>query len=183
MVFLAHSLVLILAQASATAAGDPKVSVDLDKAVLQVVADNICRNTKRGYSVLSSNAAAVSVSYGDGGMNPALVRAVIARNKNSPPLPTGIGCERLRMADAALIERTFSSSTKIPVGWEAFYAAFPDSTGVTRLSLPSYSSSLDEALVYVSGECASLCGSGFYWHLRKIDDKWKVVAIVNLWIA
>jgi hypothetical protein len=183
MVFLAQSLVLALVQISAGASVDRTIPAGLDRAVLHVVADTICRNTKRGYSVLSSNAAAVSARYGDRGLDPALALALVERNRSSPPLPTGIDCKRLHVADASLIERALNSPPKIPQAWDGFFAAFPGATGITYLSLPSYSSSFNEALVYVSGVCGSLCGSGFYWHLRMIDNQWKVVATIGLWIA
>jgi hypothetical protein len=68
-----------------------------------------------------------------------------------------------------------------PERWIAFYDKFPDAEGGMYLSLPGYSKRRDAAIVQVAGACGWLCGSGFFWILRKESDHWQVEKSVQGW--
>jgi hypothetical protein len=57
-------------------------------------------------------------------------------------------------------------------GWEGFYARFPDSGGIIRLSAVGFNSNKSKALVYIGHACGGLCGGGGYSFLEKKDGKW-----------
>ena len=188
MLALLVSLSLNAAPALQARAVIPTPDVSLDRAVLQFVVDRICSNTKRGYHVLSSTAAAVPDDAIEG-LDPNLVRNLIARNSSRPALPSGIGCKQLKLEDDAKITRAVSAVASPPSPksahpyWGTFDETFPGATGITHLSLPAYSGSFNEALVYVDGICGGLCGSGFIWRLRLVNGQWTLLEVKDLWNA
>src|SRR5215469_721922 len=68
-------------------------------------------------------------------------------------------------------------------GWQEFYKRYPKSAGYWQFSRPGYNSTRDEALLYVSHSCGSLCGTGHLYLLSKQSGKWTVKNRVMLWIS
>lgn len=59
--------------------------------------------------------------------------------------------------------------------WSAFYAKYPGSPGLVRLSRVGFDSSREQALVYVHRSCGGRCGSGRYVLLSRSGEQWEVV--------
>lgn len=68
-------------------------------------------------------------------------------------------------------------------GWQEFYKKYPKSAGFWQFSRPGYSSTRDEALLYVGHSCGGLCGTGHLYLLSKQSGKWTVKNRVMLWIS
>lgn len=68
-------------------------------------------------------------------------------------------------------------------GWKGFYEKYPKSSGFWRFSLVGYNQSKEEAVVYVSHSCGSLCGTGHLYLLRRINGHWSVENRLMLWIS
>jgi len=67
--------------------------------------------------------------------------------------------------------------------WDRFYKRFPESGGYVVLSNVGYNSSRNEALVYFVHWCGTVCGTGTYIWLKKIDAAWSVQKIARMWIS
>jgi hypothetical protein len=68
-------------------------------------------------------------------------------------------------------------------GWDAFQKKYPDAVGFTIVSAIGFSTSHDQALVYLGNSCGILCGSGYFVLLQKKDGKWEVQSIANIWVS
>jgi hypothetical protein len=67
--------------------------------------------------------------------------------------------------------------------WEDFYKKYPKAGGVWAFSRPGYNSARNEAVLYVSHACGSLCGTGHIYFLAKKKDQWTVQNRLLLWIS
>lgn len=167
----------------------PAVSqVTDDLAVLQAVLENHCRRGDGKYFVLVSDPG----ELGPRDQPPASVPAEVAtdllrRNTKTTKLPEGLGCTGVRIATNAEIVAAFANRPPDPnrhhLGWEGFYAKYPDAHGLLRLSLPGYASGRGVAVVSTSASAGRLAGSGRTLVLRKLAGKWTIVERLPGWIA
>jgi hypothetical protein len=67
--------------------------------------------------------------------------------------------------------------------WEDFYKKYPQAGGVWAFSRPGYNSARNQAVLYVSHACGSLCGTGHLYFLAKRNDRWAVQNRLMLWIS
>lgn len=67
--------------------------------------------------------------------------------------------------------------------WSKFYEKYPDSGGYILLSNVGYNKMKDEALVYFVHWCGTLCGTGHYVLVEKVDEKWEVWKKEMIWIS
>lgn len=67
--------------------------------------------------------------------------------------------------------------------WNAFYKEFPGSTGFIGFSKVGFNPTFDQAMVYLSHSCGTLCGTGYYYLLAKESGSWKVVKSYMRWIS
>jgi hypothetical protein len=67
--------------------------------------------------------------------------------------------------------------------WEDFYKKYPEAGGVWTFSRPGYNSSRNEAVLYVSHACGSLCGTGHLYFLTEQNNQWTVQNRLMLWIS
>lgn len=65
----------------------------------------------------------------------------------------------------------------------AFQARFPGASSVMWLSMPGYSRDGLHAVVYLSGGCGGLCGSGFSVTVQKTKGGWTMVGSEMAWIS
>ena len=63
-------------------------------------------------------------------------------------------------------------------GWAAL-----GTSNIVRFSRIGFSCQRNQALVYESQSCGSLCGSGGLLILKKDEDRWRVVLGILLWIS
>jgi hypothetical protein len=64
--------------------------------------------------------------------------------------------------------------------WEAFYAAYPGSPGLIRLSRVGFDRSSGHAMVFVSHWCGGRCGSGAYTLLSRNGEGW---VVIDRWVV
>jgi hypothetical protein len=106
-----------------------------------------------------------------------VIRSFVRVNGTSRFLPdfSGLGLPviRVRDADLAPIREAAGNPTEY---WEAFYAAYPDSPGLIRLSRVGVDPSREQALVWVTHQCGGRCGTGSYLLLSKANGSWVVTA-------
>jgi hypothetical protein len=78
-----------------------------------------------------------------------------------------------------------TSQFRIPESpyWTAFYARFPDASGIIRFSRVGYSDDGREAAVAVSYSCGQLCGRGSIVVLEKRDGVWRVRSSRMNWVS
>jgi hypothetical protein len=67
--------------------------------------------------------------------------------------------------------------------WTKFYERYPGSAGYNSLSRVGFDKEKRRALVYFVNWCGSLCGTGSYLLLEKIDGNWTVQERVMIWIS
>jgi|SRR5579872_33371 len=73
--------------------------------------------------------------------------------------------------------QSFFTNTAGPIGWEAFYAAYPKSRGFLRLSAVGFDQAHEHAFVYMADACGGLCGEGAFHFLLRTADAWKEVRL------
>jgi len=181
----------------ATLVGDTANSADIadqDAAVLSAVAEKYCSDTDSPYVVLESIAARPP-DYLDDWLQAIHVQKEDAlslknRNPSGTGLPPDAEYKCLRVTESAIIDRAFKTKPKHfkkeperTPEWAAFYEAFPKAKGVMTLSLPAYLATGNEAIVYVSLECGSLCGTGYIYSLLHASGTWTVTKKTMLWIS
>lgn len=67
--------------------------------------------------------------------------------------------------------------------WYDFYARYPDTAGVLRLTRAVVSNDGRSALIYTEHRCGGLCGSGYLFRLIRTDGQWRVENAFMLWIS
>lgn len=67
--------------------------------------------------------------------------------------------------------------------WEAFYKKYPKSGGLYTFSRVGFSQDGQQALLFVTNWCRSLCGEGNYYLLKKENGEWKVINKHMIWIS
>ena len=106
----------------------------------------------------------------------------------SKTLPKELECPSVRVVDAAELDALLSKpyhgkrDFKHRGGWGSFYNAYPEASGILRLSLPSYPSPTS-AVVQLGATCGPLCGSGWEITLARVGGKWVVRERRPSWIA
>jgi hypothetical protein len=66
---------------------------------------------------------------------------------------------------------------------EAFERRFPGSYRLITLSNVGFNTNRREALAYVSYYCGIRCGGGSFIILKKIRNKWSVLAREQMWLS
>jgi len=166
-----------------------KASADDDAAVLSVIMQNRCasaaKHPEQESGVLSDQAVVFSPSLGGIGLDDTAFKSLLSRNESAHQLPRLELCSAYELTPHKKIEAAMDR--KGPgngeTGWEGFHKAFPKAGGIFYLSLPGYSADGTLAIVQVSTACDDLCGSAFYWTLRKIDGKWILEKSVRGWVS
>jgi hypothetical protein len=94
-------------------------------------------------------------------------------------------CPGLVLASEAAIQAALTGPRHGPTfkDWGNFASQFPGATAVRRVSLPGYSRDGQYAVVYSSGTCGRLCGSGFSVTLKRTKSGWTVVDAKMAWIS
>jgi hypothetical protein len=154
-----------------------------DRQVITTVIQKMCDKKDHGYVVLSSNTGAVNRNFVLDGLDATARESLIDRNQKPTNLPMLEACSGFKFVDGKVVDSYLESPEKggMPERWMAFYAQFPDAEGVMYLSLPGYSKHGDVAIVQVASACGWLCGSGFFWILRKESDRWQVEKTIQAW--
>lgn len=67
--------------------------------------------------------------------------------------------------------------------WTIFYERYPHSTGILAVSRVGFNSTKEQAFVYVRDACGSLCGGGSYYLLSKTSGRWRIAAVLQLWMS
>jgi hypothetical protein len=67
--------------------------------------------------------------------------------------------------------------------WFNFYNTFPNTDGLTQLSVVAYNSDNTKALVDVGLICGPLCGNGTLFYLEKLNGVWVIKKTVDTWIS
>jgi hypothetical protein len=67
--------------------------------------------------------------------------------------------------------------------WTKFYKKFPDSSGIIFFSKVGFNRRHDQAFVYAGRTCGSLCGSGEYVLLKKLNGNWVIQREHGLWAS
>jgi hypothetical protein len=62
-----------------------------------------------------------------------------------------------------------------PSGWDAFYAAYPNSRGFLRLSAVGFDKAHEHAIVQMGHSCGGLCGETGYHFLQRTTNGWHEV--------
>jgi hypothetical protein len=159
-----------------------------DLAVLRAVLENHCLKSDGKYFVLVSDPGELGPLNQPPAEVPAEAAAdLVRRNTNSTRLPDGVGCAGIRVATNEEIEATSANRPPDPnrhhLGWEGFYAKYPDAHGLLRLSLPGYASGGRVAVVSTSTSAGLRAGSGRTLVLRKLAGEWRIVERYPGWIA
>ncbi|MGH8597839.1 MAG: hypothetical protein ACREXT_14375 [Gammaproteobacteria bacterium] len=68
-------------------------------------------------------------------------------------------------------------------GWKLFFARFPDSPGLLRVSRVAFDAARTQALAYVELQCGPDCGAGRLIQARAENDAWRVEFGELIWIA
>jgi hypothetical protein len=188
-----RSILFLLLSLLPTACRTAATTKDEDVAILRAVLAKQCERPSGEYFVLASETqvsdlekAGLGADDGMGGDDGA-VSDLLARNRASSPLPAIGDCSGIRTASeseiaAALLQHPHDEN-RFHMGWEGFYAHFPKSLGVLRLSLPGYSNDRKTAVVTTSGASGTLFGSGFLVTLKKSNGTWQIVSSRSLWVA
>jgi len=85
------------------------------------------------------------------------------------------------LVDDERIKKIFGQNLR--ESWESFYNQFPDSGGYTRFSNVGFNTTKDQALIFVTHSCGSLCASGIYYLLVKENGEWKVEKEALIWVS
>lgn len=106
-----------------------------------------------------------------------LVRELMAGNREArvaavPDLPA------LVVADQAEIRAVLDSGS-----WDAFYARYPDSTGLLLTTRAVLSADRSRALIYAEYYCDGLCGTGTLHYLRRAGGSWTIERNFRCWIS
>ena len=154
-----------------------------DVEVLSAVAAQLCTHKSNGVELLSSLTASVSREFTPSNLDESARESLFARNRSRTLLPELNICKNLRRTDGGEIDNYLENRSLggMPERWIAFYKKYVDAEGVTWLSMPGYSTEGDLAIVQVSGACDYLCGSGFFWVLRKTAGQWQVERSIQGW--
>lgn len=91
------------------------------------------------------------------------------------------GAGRFAFAEPGQLERIFGAHQALP--WQAFHKEFPGATWLLRISRAGIDVLGGQALLYVSGTCGGLCGSGKLCLLRPRDGEWRVAEERTVWVA
>jgi hypothetical protein len=83
----------------------------------------------------------------------------------------GLAVERAGAADLA----TFRGAAGPDEYWRRFYARYPGSPGLVRLSRVGFDQASEQALVFVYHICGGRCGTGRYVLLSRSGEQWEVV--------
>lgn len=104
-------------------------------------------------------------------------------NANNPasPIQTGMEIE----ADYTLLSQYGYSQifSQNQSGWEIFYNHYPNTPGLTTLSHAGFSSTFDQALVYIGTQSNWLAGAGYYLLMKKVEGNWMIDQQVMVWIS
>lgn len=83
-------------------------------------------------------------------------------------------CAAARVVSSSEIDALFDKDHRIPPGWEAFFAAYPDAVGITRVSIPVFTRDSKKAALYVTRSCGLGCDARFYFELTRTATGWRV---------
>lgn len=160
--------------------------VSQDASVLSAVLHALCARTAAGpgqsgtYRLLSDRAGRL-----DGDMAPDSVDAEAAqslrhRNTSSHRLPHVKACPGYVLVNGARIGPGMHGRAG---DWRMLAKGHPGATGITRLTLPGYSSDGRQAVVLESYDCGVMCSRGRFWILRRAHGQWRVVRHIMAWVS
>ena len=90
----------------------------------------------------------------------------------------GIAVEHAGAADLA----PFRAAADPDEYWRRFYARYPDSPGLVRLSRVGFDRAREQALVFVYHICGGRCGTGGYVLLSRAGEQWEVVGELGVFV-
>lgn len=67
--------------------------------------------------------------------------------------------------------------------WEAFYARYPDSTGLLRTTRAVLSADRSRALIYAEYYCDGVCGTGTLHYLKRAGGSWTIERNFRYWVS
>jgi hypothetical protein len=185
-------LLMSLVLMPAVSAGQHATNLnDVDLAVLKVVLDAERHASPDGFIVLSSTPAVPGsdADIGDAD-NSGAVDNLKHRSQIKTALPSSLTSNGVHLLSDHEIQQVTKRVPEAPSkesllnkGWEPFYAAFPGSAGLMRISLPGYTAAGDIAVVYTNFECGKVCGKGEYVYLRRVNGDWQVLVRLRVWIS
>ncbi len=108
----------------------------------------------------------------------AVVSDWMRRNRKPTPLPPLRADRKVIMLTHKEQERIFAHGW-----WPAFYKRFPNSTGLTRVSLPGYSKDGSEAVVMLGNQRQGRWGHGTLYFLVRDNGRWRVSGKMGLWVS
>jgi hypothetical protein len=81
------------------------------------------------------------------------------------------------------LKESFNYKWDGDLDWEGFYKKYPKSGGIFTFSRVGFSKDGQQALLFVTNWCRTLCGTGEYYLLKKENGEWKVVNKHMIWIS
>lgn len=116
------------------------------------------------------------------GIGPELLPSFAEANASRRALPgfPALSVPVVRVGEAGLAR--FRTGGSPDTYWEAFYAAYPDSPGLIRLSRVGFDPERQQALVFVSHVCGGRCGRGVYLLLSDASGSWEVIGKSGEWV-
>ena len=69
------------------------------------------------------------------------------------------------------------------LGWEKFYKKYPNSSGLIMLSDIVFDENQELAVFYCNHHRYSLAASGNIIFMKKVENKWKLLAYQLIWIS
>jgi hypothetical protein len=81
------------------------------------------------------------------------------------------------------LDSLFAKDDKLFDGWKNFYKQYPNSSGYLSFSRVGFNADKTVAIFFSRMSCGTLCASGDYYVLEKVDGAWKVKDVFNCWMS
>lgn len=109
------------------------------------------------------------------GISPRLRQELVAANQSSIP----IECPTSTKVKCGITSILYAS-IRGP-SWREFYARFPESSGLMRVSNAVLTQDRTKALIYLEFDCGQMCGSGRLVLLKRNGPGWVIEQQERLW--
>lgn len=170
------------------AAAAPATAPDAgqDGAVLSAVLHALCARTPtasgpmRTYRLLSDRTGRLDGDMAPDSVDAAATRSLRRRNTTSHRLPHVKVCAGYVWVNGAHIGPGMHGRAG---DLRRVAKDHPGATGITRLTLPGYSTDGRRAVVMESYNCGVMCSRARFWVVRRAHGKWRVVRPIMAWVS
>jgi hypothetical protein len=159
-----------------------------DAAILKTVIGLQCQATPGQFLLLYSTPIVPSADHLPHDNPGGAAGDIVHRAAGGSVIPSDIGCAGVKILDNTTLDDAMGntqpdSDDRAPPAamWERLPGVFPNAAGFMSMSLPGYTPSGDEAVVYMRVRCRVRCGKGEYVYLHHIYRHWVVVKRVVAW--